>query len=249
MWSTRTMNWHFTSKQKTICATVFCRVVVFVTWTALLGRIPSFFVRRCEANTFSTAMAIEVFADVALLSDVAFILCSIKIDICHMASNAVPVPKELQQIQKWTRFFPRGVGNLTLQAFGINAVFDFWWCDNGRTLEIGGSRFSWWLRWVLLQLPYIHHGVGVDMHSITYGIFTSKHSRWPDQMWDWTNRVPTLQAQKNGGIPWDLYHVYYGHQPLHGTTVGIDLSFIPRIVGIHEDYVYLLFNGALYRWR
>ena len=47
-------------------------------------------------------MAIEVFADVALLSDVAFILCSIKIGICHMASNAVPVPKVLLQIQKWT---------------------------------------------------------------------------------------------------------------------------------------------------
>ena len=47
-------------------------------------------------------MAIEVFADVALLSDVAFILCSIKIDICHMASNAVPVPTVLLQIQKWT---------------------------------------------------------------------------------------------------------------------------------------------------
>lgn len=47
-------------------------------------------------------MAIEVFADVALLSDVALILCSIKIGICHMASNAVPVPKVLLQIQKWT---------------------------------------------------------------------------------------------------------------------------------------------------
>ena len=159
MWSTRTMNWHFTSKQKTICATVFCRVVVFVTWTALLGRIPSFVVRLCEANTFSTAMAIEVFADVALLSDVAFKLTSVIWLLmqyryrksCNKFRNGL------------SRFFPRGVGNLTLQAFGINAVFDFWWCDNGRTLEIGGSRSSWWLR-----RPYIHHGVGVDMHSITY---------------------------------------------------------------------------------
>ena len=59
------------------------------------GRVPS---RRpsMRSESFSTAMAIEVNADVALLSDVARILCSIKIGICYVDSNAaVPIPKEL----------------------------------------------------------------------------------------------------------------------------------------------------------